>query len=406
MVQTRLFSDGKKENTNTKSEETIKNKFTSSIWSFSGTESDNMYRWYGTIPKQLLQKILEMYCSKNSQILEPFSGMGTTLEVAVENELKITGMDSNPLACLITETKIHDIPSKSKIVKYLDAIYGNMEDISSEIKKNKKEWRKVLLDSKYDYTKKWFREDTLDAILLLLFRISNIKQTDIQRIFFVVASNIVREVASVDPRCTHHLVTKKKPFIDPFPIFREKILKIIPEVSEKRNNENIHIKQRSIFNNNFRKNSFNFVLAHPPYLGMIHYHLIHRLATDLLDIVNFCRIPKSLKKYSFDYEQIKQFDISTDNSEKYYKFIEDFASLMSSIIENDGRCCIIIGDQRHKQHLRHPFTDFIFHFEKNGFVLEENFIWVLQNNGGMHVLRRGNFIDHNYILVFHKTSSK
>ena len=40
--------------------------------------------------------------------------------------------------------------------------------------------------------------------------------------------------------------------------------------------------------------------------------------------------------------------------------------------------------------------------EGNGFGLEENFIWLLQNNGGMHVLRRGNFIDHNYIAVFRR----
>jgi hypothetical protein len=40
--------------------------------------------------------------------------------------------------------------------------------------------------------------------------------------------------------------------------------------------------------------------------------------------------------------------------------------------------------------------------ENHGHLLEEVFIWVLQNNAGMHIQRKGNYIDHNYILVFHR----
>ena len=405
MDQTRLFPDEKNMDKKLKSKKQTKNNFTSSIWSFSGSDSKSLYRWYGTLPRPLLEKILDMYCSKKSKILEPFSGMGTTLEIALEKKLNLLGLDSNPLACMLSEIKINDLPSKSDVIKFLDELDEKIYPLfSTKTNKNIAEWDKLLSDPKYNYTKKWFREDTLNATLQLLFKISEIKQTNIQRVFFIVASNIVRNVASVDPRCTHHLVTKEKLFIDPFPIFRKKVLQILPEITEKRKTVNVQIKQQSIFENNFRKNSFDFVLAHPPYLGVIHYHLIHKLATDLLDITRLCKDPKSLENFNFDYDKIKQFDISTDSSEKYSKFIGEFALLMSNIVKDDGRCCVIIGDQRHKQHLRHPFSDFISHFENNGFVLEENFIWVLQNNGGMHVLRRGNFIDHNYILVFHKTS--
>jgi hypothetical protein len=136
---------------------------------------------------------------------------------------------------------------------------------------------------------------------------------------------------------------------------------------------------------------------------MIHYHLIHRLATDLLGVVSDVAHPTSLKKYDFRYEQLKKTDVSTDNSVNYGRFIRNMAVVLERVVEDDGRCAVIIGDQRYKGHVRHPFSDFIQAMENHGYLLEENFIWILQNNAGMHILRRGNYIDHNYILVFHKT---
>jgi hypothetical protein len=146
----------------------------------------------------------------------------------------------------------------------------------------------------------------------------------------------------------------------------------------------------------------DLAIIHPPYLGVIHYHLIHRLSTDLLDIANRIWSPESIKQYDFAYSKLRGSDVSTDSSDKYNNFVKGIAAKMSELIAPNGRCVIIIGDQRHKGHLRHPFTDFILQFEAKGFLLEENFIWILQNNSGMHILRRGHFIDHNYILVFHK----
>ena len=34
--------------------------------------------------------------------------------------------------------------------------------------------------------------------------------------------------------------------------------------------------------------------------------------------------------------------------------------------------------------------------------LKDIFVWVTKGKAGMNVKRRGNFIDHNYILIFKK----
>jgi hypothetical protein len=218
---------------------------------------------------------------------------------------------------------------------------------------------------------------------------------------FVAAAQVIRDVASVDPRCTHHLVTKQKPFIDPLPRWRElvaknsAIVRVIPADKSK-----IKVIQGSAIGTEIGLQRADFVLIHPPYLGVIHYNAIHRLATDLLDYTNSIVNPVSLRKYYFNHESLKSEDMSTDDSKRYGKFVAAVANQMHNVVKPNGRCAVIIGDQRYKGHLRHPFTDFISEFEKHDFALEEHFIWLLENNGGMHVLRRGHFIDHNYILVF------
>ena len=36
---------------------------------------------------------------------------------------------------------------------------------------------------------------------------------------------------------------------------------------------------------------------------------------------------------------------------------------------------------------------------KYGFDIEDIFVWVLNQKAGMNVARRGNFIDHNYVII-------
>jgi hypothetical protein len=88
--------------------------------------------------------------------------------------------------------------------------------------------------------------------------------------------------------------------------------------------------------------------------------------------------------------------------QQYDAFLLQLATRLDTVMDEGGRAAVIMGDARHKSLLRHPFTRMIDLMESTKFALEENFIWILQNNGGMHVLRRGHHIDHNYILVFRR----
>lgn len=379
--------------------------YVSSIWSFSGSTREGIYRWYGTLPRQLIERILSLYAKDSStQILDPFMGLGTTLDVAADHQLNATGIDINPIACISAQAQLFGIESDSALLA-ADKVASNLSESNLHLREHEtEEWARLLSSEKYGYTRKWFRDDTIHAVLDLLFEIANVRDLYAQRLFFVVAAQIIRKVASVDPRCTHHLVSKKKPFIDPVHLWKDKLYRSLEAIRTVPANPNqIVVEQGSIIDTPYHRNA-DVVIIHPPYLGVINYQLIHRLAADLLDIINLVRAPISLKPYNFDYRKIKEADVSTDNTSKYHCFVEKLTEVMSHIVNSDGRCVVIIGDQRYQGHLRHPFTEFIRWFEESGFILEENFIWILQNNSGMHILRRGHFIDHNYILVFHKKS--
>jgi DNA modification methylase len=338
-----------------------------------------------------------------SRILDPFVGAGSTAVVAARRGIPITAFDSNPLACLVTEARISGSPESSNLLKALDDVIDPLSSLKSPASKVKAEIEEFFDRQAYEYARKWFREDTLIRTLELLSRISKIRDVQLQRLFFISAAQVIREVANVDPRCTHHLVTKKKAFLDPVPRWRDRVISSAGLIGAPMDNvDQVSIKQGSFFDQRFDQEEHDFLLAHPPYLGVINYHLIHKLATDLFDFITNKLHPKSLKHYDFDYKILKSADVSTDNTDQYRKFICSFVKHTSEIMKPRGRCAVIVGDQRHKGYLRHTFTHFIRAFEESGFALEENFIWALQNNSGMHILRRGNFIDHNYILVFQK----
>lgn len=376
--------------------------FISSVWSFDGRGGDQVYRWYGTLPRALVERLFGLYCPPGTRVLDPFVGLGATLDVAADAGLQAHGFDVNPLACLAAGVRLFTGAASSAAVPRARALAARMR--LHPAPKGCVPWAAALREEKFDYARKWFRADTLDAVLALLFAIADEEDAAVARLHFVAAAQIIREVASVDPRCTHHLVTKQKPFIDPLPLWLEQVAQVVravrPNAADPRH---VVVQQGSALECLGESPKAGFALIHPPYLGVINYHLIHRLATDLLGIVQQVCAPKSLVGLDFGYERLRAADMSTDRTDTYQTSVERLADAVAGGTAPAARCVVIIGDQRYKGHLRHPFTDFIAAFESRGFLLEENFIWLLQNNGGMHVLRRGHFIDHNYILVFNRT---
>jgi DNA modification methylase len=134
-------------------------------------------------------------------------------------------------------------------------------------------------------------------------------------------------------------------------------------------------------------NSVDLIISHPPYLGQILYYNIYRLVNDLL---------------GFSYDEVKKNDISTNSFKDYMSNMQRVFDEMYRVLKPKKYACTIIGDTRKEGGIVPTFSYFIDYANKIGFKLMDIFIWVLSRKAGMNVARRGNYVDHNYILVFQK----
>ncbi len=379
------------------------NGFVSSIWEFPTDEDVNyashgLYRWYGTLPAPMIDKLLDLYTTKNSKILDIFLGSGTSLvESVLKKRLNCTGMDVNPLSCLISTVKLTPLritgETESELGKLGIAQEGEKQFINDFLK-----------NPTYAYTIKWFRDDVLQETLAIIYRVSYIKDAHLRNLCLVSLANIIKLVANIDPRCTHHLVTKKKPYTSTYGLLRKEIAKNLSILGTL--NTDLKwcapkvVQGSASAISKYSKEKVDFIIAHPPYLGSINYANIHRPPTDLL-----CHYSKKFPTqfpWKFNFDEIKTGDLSTDSEKDYLKGVQIIIDEVDGALKKNGRIALIMGDGRHKGMIRHPFTHMVAMLKEKDLMMEEMFIWILNNNSGMHIKRRGHHIDHNYIMIFKK----
>jgi DNA modification methylase len=104
-----------------------------------------------------------------------------------------------------------------------------------------------------------------------------------------------------------------------------------------------------------------------------------------------------------DNKEIDGKDISTTSMKNYLLSMQLVFDEMARVLKHGKHMAIIIGDNRKDGNIQPTFAYFI-HDATNrlGLELRDIFVWVTKGKAGMNVARRGNFIDHNYILIFKK----
>jgi DNA modification methylase len=381
------------------------NGYVSSIWTFDPAEDvsyagHTIYRWYGTLPGPLVGRLLDLYADTDeSAVWDPMCGVGTTLVEARLRGIGAEGFDANPLAVLISSLKLDAYPAA--ITEVVDALHALRQAVKAEVSRR---GSAGFPNESFAYARKWFNDPSLSRLLEVADAVARLDvPTRLSRLLLVALASAVRDVAEVDARCTHHLVRKRKPYVDALPLVESKALGLAEAVSQiplRETGGETRVLQRSYLDD--PASPLTLAIVHPPYLGVIHYNLIHRLSTEILRFVQETSAPQALDDLRFDPEVLRSVDVSTDSDARYDDFLAKLGSRLEQVLCEGARAVVIIGDARHKGFLRHPFTRVIDLMESRSFTLEENFIWILQNNGGMHVLRRGHHIDHNYILVFRR----
>jgi len=363
---------------------TNKVKFISSIWDLRQEtltptpRIHNYFRFLGKLPPLLVRKLINLYSNENDLILDNFAGSGTSLiEAKIANRRSI-GIESNPLFYLLCKVKTSGYVVNT--TNFLSVIRARLSN------KN----RKLLFN--YPKGKKWFYIESLIDLQTILDEISRVKNEKERDFYKVALANIIKDASKIDPRCVNHIVIdKNKPKINVCQRFSSSVKELsraLMEFTQYKTQSDVYLgdARRLDF---LSDASIDLIISHPPYLGAIMYYNIYQLENDLL---------------GFDYKKIKESDISTYSLDKYMRNMKKVFDEMYRVLKPRKYACVIIGDTRRNGEIIPTFSHFIDYGKQIGFSLRDIFIWVIVAKAGMNVARRGNYIDHNYILVFRKES--
>lgn len=361
----------------------MKNDFISSIWDFKQISlnetnylTHDFLRWYGKLIPQLVSRLIKMYSKENDLVLANFAGSGTVLLESHVLHRNSIGVDSSPLSILLC--KVKTTPYKPNTIKFIDSL-------NQHLKENKK----FSMD---ETDKKWYDEKTFNKLMLIREKINLIKDERDRNYYLLALASITRKVSRIDSRCINHIVVdKNKPILNPFEEFSNKIEEMnlsMQDLIKIANGTKISINRGDSRDlNNIKPESIDLIISHPPYLGCINYSNIFKLANKIID---------------FDYDNVKQNDISTNSLNKYMEDMKKVFDEMFRVLKKNKYACVIIGDNRVNGDLTPTFSYFINYANERGFKLRDIFIWLMNQKAGMSIKRHGNHIDHNYILIFQK----
>ena len=365
----------------------MSNSFISSVWDFSDVGSNesgylthDFLRWYGKLIPQLVSKLLQHYSEEGDTILANFSGSGTVALEAHLAKRHAIGIDANPLALLLSRVK--STPASFEVNKVMTFLDKHLP-------------RNCLRSYEVDpFLQKWFSKTAYEDLDRYHQAIQEINDENLRDTVTLALASIVKKVSKVDARCVNHIVVdKNKKEFKVRTSFEEKLEDIshdIKKLKQIKSAANVTIKAGDARKLDISSNSVDFIISHPPYLGAIDYTNIMQLENLIL---------------GNDNKVIDIKDISTTSMKNYLNSMRGVFDEMNRVLIPGKFMAVIIGDNRKDGKIQPTFSHFINDAtERLGLELRDIFIWVTKGKAGMNVARRGNFIDHNYILIFKKPS--
>jgi site-specific DNA-methyltransferase (cytosine-N4-specific) len=165
-----------------------------SNWNFSDiTYKDTQYLTHCFHPypakfiPQIPRRLIELYAPRrDDKILDPFCGSGTTLVEAKLMGRPSIGVDTNPLAIMISKSKVSPIKKEQleKFILWLD------------------NWTRKELKALHPHKiyfnddRVWFREDVLGQIDLILEKLKEMYDSDTRNFVKVAFSSILKGVSN------------------------------------------------------------------------------------------------------------------------------------------------------------------------------------------------------------------
>lgn len=337
----------------------------STDWAFDNVRSTEQWtHGYHRYPAKFLpnvvKKLIEKYATTDGVIADLFAGCGTTLVEAKVHGIHSIGTDVNPVATLITKSKITPIEPallSRECEKFINS-FSNFDE---------KEFIDIAKHERLDY---WFLPSEKTKIAFLYKNIlNNIIDEQIQVFLLVCLSHILKNCSRWLQSSTKPQVDPNKDISDPFLAFKlhckqmqQKNELFYNELSLKGfMNVLCDIKEEDARNTSIESNSVDIVITSPPYVTSYEYADIHQLTGYWFDY--FSDIAKFRKLFiGTSYSDNKDLQVASLLGAKivkelhgkdkrvacdvanYFNDMQKVANEMYRILKKDGYACIVIGN--------------------------------------------------------------
>lgn len=224
---------------------------------------------------ELPQKIIQECTKERNTILDPFCGSGTTLLEAALCGRKSIGVDSNPIAALVSKVKTQPL-SKDEI-KQIDSIIGELSKVGPSSLE-----RKWVPDDKN--LSHWFQESVITELSWLKDYIERIQLDNLRNFLLCIFSSIIVTVSNQESSTRYAAKEKNIKVGGVITSFLRKLKaekKGISLLSENRNairnvpkviNKDLTI----IDDSDIPENSVDIIITSPPYANSYDYYLYHK----------------------------------------------------------------------------------------------------------------------------------
>jgi site-specific DNA-methyltransferase (cytosine-N4-specific) len=289
----------------------LQNKVENIDWDFENAETQYLthaiHRYSGKFIPQIAQQAINLITKPGDLVLDPYCGSGTTLVECSLSGRRSIGIDLNPLAVLISKTKVTPVEMRKlqAFVKEVDDYARPLVrkndnlDLFDELECSHRELVEIAYqDFRWQdpWYKKWFADDIRAELIILHQKISTFPCTKCRNIGLTAFSDILRKSSNANGSYPNVMFDKNKvtPPL-PTPRFIERLWEISRAVGQLEftlNCRPIPTVLRANANHlPIRDNSVDAIITHPPYIGSIPY-----AEYGLLSLVWLGYDPKSLDR--------------------------------------------------------------------------------------------------------------
>lgn len=289
-----------------------------SIMQFNKNKTVSIHQWYPFVEgysKEFIESILEEIDYIPENVLEPFSGSGTTaLELQFKN-INCTSFEVSPFMHLLSSVKLYNNYSSETFNNVLNDFKEILINLPRRIRKIRKvekvPFGRTVIKS--DNLKKWnFNDESLDGILDIKYAISFIEDEAYKNLFKIILASILLEVSNLfrNGKClsykkdwqtrkiyqrkdVHNLLLSKIENVIKNDIATLENILITTEVD---NYNRLHFGDVRTNILNVPNNSVDLIITSPPYLNSRDYTDIYMLELKVLDLINNYEELSSLRK--------------------------------------------------------------------------------------------------------------